>query len=292
MKQFIYTKPPANFDFTIQASGCYCVHEGKLLLMKRHPSKPAGETWGVPAGKLESGESPKEGAVRELLEETAILVNQSDLSEIGILYVRLPHLDYVYHMYKIEFAARPDARINFEHTDLTWVTPGEAESLPLIAGGLEALNYYKLHCEQKSLRPVTRVGVYGVIQKGSKVLLISVKKSGCYGGLFDLPGGRIEYGETIDEALKREIREEVGLSCGSYSLMMNATSNLAILHTKDHIQFHQIGMIYKVHDWEQIPHAQPEEEYAWYEIDSLDLSRATPFAREALKVLKTSLDKV
>jgi NAD+ diphosphatase len=43
-------------------------------------------------------------------------------------------------------------------------------------------------------------------------------------GLYDLPGGYVEYGETVDDAVKREIMEETGLDVhksrivGSYTL--------------------------------------------------------------------------
>ncbi len=50
--------------------------------------------------------------------------------------------------------------------------------------------------------------VYGFIQdKAGRVLL--VKNEGRY---WSLPGGRVEAGETLGEALTREVREECGLS--------------------------------------------------------------------------------
>jgi len=52
------------------------------------------------------------------------------------------------------------------------------------------------------------LGVYGIATKGNEILLIK-KAKGPYKGLFDLPGGRIEPGETIESALKREFEEEV-----------------------------------------------------------------------------------
>lgn len=58
---------------------------------------------------------------------------------------------------------------------------------------------------------VTKVhfGVYGAIVHDGKILLIK-KARGPYTGLYDLPGGRQEKGESYLDTLKREIMEETG----------------------------------------------------------------------------------
>ena len=52
----------------------------------------------------------------------------------------------------------------------------------------------------------TGTGVKGIIRKGNQFLVL-VKPDGA----FDLPGGRVEDGESIKAALHREISEETGL---------------------------------------------------------------------------------
>lgn len=55
----------------------------------------------------------------------------------------------------------------------------------------------------------THFGVYGVIIQNNKMLLIK-KARGPYTGLYDLPGGGQERGESFHETLAREIKEETG----------------------------------------------------------------------------------
>ena len=60
------------------------------------------------------------------------------------MYCRLPHVDYVFHVFKKDFLALPEINLSLEeHLEFRWVTFDEALTLPLIAGGVEALNYYK-----------------------------------------------------------------------------------------------------------------------------------------------------
>ncbi|GMV65830.1 MAG: NUDIX hydrolase [Candidatus Omnitrophica bacterium] len=55
----------------------------------------------------------------------------------------------------------------------------------------------------------TRIRVAALILKGDTILLAEHEKGGRRYWL--LPGGGVEYGESIEEALKRELIEEAGL---------------------------------------------------------------------------------
>lgn len=46
-----------------------------------------------------------------------------------------------------------------------------------------------------------------------EVLLIEKKRPAWQAGRYNLPGGHIEAGETVEEAASRELREETGIEC-------------------------------------------------------------------------------
>jgi 8-oxo-dGTP diphosphatase len=50
-----------------------------------------------------------------------------------------------------------------------------------------------------------------VIAKDHKVLLLRRPQSDFMGGIYELPSGKVEPGETLDAALRREVQEETGL---------------------------------------------------------------------------------
>lgn len=145
MKCLIFENPPEDFKPSIEVSSCHCEFEDQILLVKRHPNSSQGNTWGLPAGKLEKGESPRAAVIREVYEEVGLNVDTTHLRSLGCLYARLPHVDFIYHMFCQRFSERPLINLALdEHLEFRWVSIEEARQLPLIAGGHEALDYYLL----------------------------------------------------------------------------------------------------------------------------------------------------
>ena len=59
-------------------------NDGRVLLTKRHPDKAWGGCWEYTGGSVVKGETPVEGALRELREETGIAVSAQDLHPVYV----------------------------------------------------------------------------------------------------------------------------------------------------------------------------------------------------------------
>lgn len=140
----VFLDSPSDFNPTMVAAGCYCACKDKILLVKRQSFKSQGNKWGVPAGKLEKNENPLEAIVREMKEEIGVVLRPEDLEHFGLLNVRLPPIDYIFHMFSTQFLSFPPITLDTaENQQAQWVTLENALELPLMAAGREALLYYK-----------------------------------------------------------------------------------------------------------------------------------------------------
>jgi 8-oxo-dGTP diphosphatase len=66
--------------------------------------------------------------------------------------------------------------------------------------------------EGGSDRPVTHVAVGVLIDAEGRFLLTSRPPGKVYAGYWEFPGGKVEPGETVAEALRRELHEEIGVT--------------------------------------------------------------------------------
>lgn len=132
------------------------------------------------------------------------------------------------------------------------------------------------------INQISRHGAYGVVIQDSEILF-TLKKSGPYKGLWGLPGGTIEFGETPEEALKRELLEETALAAVQLDLLSIATTIGEYNNHGELYQFHHIGIIYKVVSINLMPDLVPEEEGRWVALKDIKHDELTPFAKHVLK---------
>jgi 8-oxo-dGTP diphosphatase len=116
---------------------------GRLLLVRRG-HEPGKGLWSIPGGRIEAGESDAAALVREVREETGLIVTPGRLVgsvrrpgggggpdgfDGGVLDIR----DYVAIIIGGVLVAGDDA------DDAVWAGPAELDTLPLIDGLLDAL---------------------------------------------------------------------------------------------------------------------------------------------------------
>ncbi|MBE6154106.1 MAG: NUDIX domain-containing protein [Firmicutes bacterium] len=100
------------------------------------------------------------------------------------------------------------------------------------------------------MKEFKHLGAYALIIKDEKILLIK-KHGGPYDGTLDLPGGTIEFGETPVEALKRELKEEVGIEAKEYELFDADSVAFDWQFNDDIIKVHHTGIFFKVIDYSE-----------------------------------------
>lgn len=90
------------------------------------------------------------------------------------------------------------------------------------------------------------VGAYGILIQNNKILLIK-KSRGAYKGMFDLPGGGIEFKEKIEEALKREFIEETDIVLKDYNFIgYNEYFSNYLNNSGEPRDLHHLGLYFEV----------------------------------------------
>ena len=138
----------------------------------------------------------------------------------------------------------------------------------------------------------THVGAYGLALHGSKALLV-LKSRGPYLGCWDLPGGRIEFGESPAEAVARELEEETGLQIADTPQLIAAHSHRVVWYPQKGVreELHHLGFIYRLtlKDERQNPVVLLEQEDAanveWINYENRTDLPLTPFTRTTLQLV-------
>jgi 8-oxo-dGTP diphosphatase len=134
---------PQDFTPVVEVASCYIEFEGKFLFLKRAPEKPEGGRFGVPAGKIEEGESVREAVLRETFEETGICLDEAKLRFAGTIFFQKPCGDFSYHIHYLEYTFLPHIVLNREHTEYRWLSIDETANFPMMSGAIEALDHLK-----------------------------------------------------------------------------------------------------------------------------------------------------
>jgi 8-oxo-dGTP pyrophosphatase MutT (NUDIX family) len=129
----IYQEKPEDFNPIFSIVSCYVEHNGRILLLHRQSQKPEGNRWGLPAGKIDEGESELEAMVREIKEETGQEFSPKALEYLDKVYVKYPEYHFLYHMFRVKLEEElPVSLSSKEHQDFQWLEPELALQLDLV----------------------------------------------------------------------------------------------------------------------------------------------------------------
>lgn len=211
---------------------------GEVLLHRRDdkPDIAWPNLWGLIAGGIEPGESVEEALQREVKEEIGIaLAEHTFITTVdgarGPLDVFCASLDtsadqlLLKEGQRVEFF-RPKAI--FDRQLVPWL----GEMLPSF---LASDAYKKTWLSAKPMNgvpsPAASVAVIFVNSKGELLLHLRDDKPHIANpNLWGIIAGRLEAGETVEEALLREVEEEIGLQLQQYAFFTTVVESTGPLH--------------------------------------------------------------
>jgi len=104
-------------------------------------------------------------------------------------------------------------------------------------------------------RPMVEVAVGVLMQPDGSFLLTSRPAGKPYAGYWEFPGGKLEAGESIEEALSRELNEELGLTMGE----AKAWKVEVVDYPHALVRLH----FFKVTQWSGELQMKEQQSYAW-----------------------------
>lgn len=190
---------------------------GRVLMQERDEHAPVWpELWCFPGGGLDEGESPVEGACRELAEETGVVVVPADLTDLGRFeLVTHDRGTFWFHAFVARTTLNDRDVECHEGRQMVFVDPHHLPDLDLVAStGLVAPALTAWIEEHPVVRATDHRRFAGVVLVDSRgwVLLqerdehprIDPEKWG-------LAGGHVDPGEDFETAAHRELEEETGV---------------------------------------------------------------------------------
>jgi 8-oxo-dGTP diphosphatase len=121
------------------------------------------------------------------------------------------------------------------------------------------------------------VAVAILLKPNGEFLLAQRPEGKVYAGWWEFPGGKVEPNESVLDALKRELHEELGVD------ITHAYPWLTIRHSYAHanVRLH----VYRVTEWRGEPHGKENQAFQWQSISNLTVSPLLPAAAPMIKAL-------
>lgn len=118
------------------------------------------------------------------------------------------------------------------------------------------------------LKKIQQVSIKGLLCRNRKFLVLKTPDTESKPGIWELPGGRMDWGETAEQAFKREMREELGFEKVKLGRFINIWS-----FTSERTEFnhHFVILDFEIYSDEiDIKLSAEHTEYKWIGIEEID----------------------
>lgn len=132
------------------------------------------------------------------------------------------------------------------------------------------------------MNPVVEVAVAVIERADGMFLMASRPMDKVYAGWWEFPGGKIEVGESPMAALKRELREELGIEAVRAWPWLNRA--FVYPHARVMLRF------FRVTDWRGDPHPHEGQTLAWTQARAPEVDPILPANGPILKALRLPLE--
>ena len=115
---------------------------------------------------------------------------------------------------------------------------------------------------------IWKICICGVIKKGDKYLIVKRSSDDSnMAGFWEFPSGKVDFGESLNEALSRELLEEVGVSFSEKETKLIGTSEYTIEKKNETRYSIQVNYLIEISEEPEIKLSEEHISFEWVRKD-------------------------